>query len=361
LPGNDASTARAVFLRVLIDGIPVQGATEAEISASDYQAADWFRVTFALGADPLFNAILFASLTQGTAQILVGLAAAGAPPAAAVWQSVITGPIDDVSIDVLAQTASIRGRDFAALFIDTLTAETFSNNTASEIAQTLAVRHGLTPAVTATQTPIGRYYQTGHDISSLYQGSSTVTEWDLLATLAATEGFDLSVQNETLVFAPPLLAALPSLWIWGGPGLIDLRLERSLAFARDISVTVQSWNSRTSKMITQSVRASRKIVRSSATVPTNASTTQYVTLRPNLTADQALNLATRILSDLSRHERVATANMVGDLVLAPRSVVLLSGTNTAFDQLYRVAEITRRISMQDGFVQTVRAVNTPSQ
>jgi phage protein D len=360
LPSSDLANARGVFLRILIDGLPVAGAIEAEVTASDHQAADRFRITLALGADPIFTAAVFASLTQANAEVLVGVAPPGAPPVAALWQSLILGPLDDIAIDVPQHTVTLRGRDLSALFIDTLTAETFSNNTASEIAQTLALRHGLTPAITPTTTPIGRYYQAGQDLSSLYQSSRTVTEWDLLATLAAREGFDLYVQNETLFFAPPLAATLPELWLWGGSALIDLRLDRTLALARDISVTVQSWNSKQATMITQTVRASNEVVKASGTVPSSAATTAYVLVRPNLTAAQALNLATHTLSDLSRHERVATATMVGDLTLAPRAAVLLVGTETAFDQLYIVDEITRRISARDGFTQTARAVNRPS-
>ena len=354
------ATARAVFLRIVIDGLDVEGAIEAEVTSSDHQSADSYRITVALGADPIFTGATFASMTQSNAEILVGLATPGAPPAAALWQSLMIGPIDDIAIDVAQQTVALRGRDFSALFIDTLTAETFSNNTASEIAQTLAVRHGLTPAITPTTTPIGRYYQAGRDISSLYQSSGTVTEWDLLATLAAREGFDLYVQNETLFFAPPLTAALPELWLWGGAALIDLRLDRTLALARDISVTVQSWNSKQATMISQTVRASNGVVKATETTKPYAKTTTYVLVRPNLTSAQALDLATHTLADLSRHERVATATMVGDLTLAPRSTVILAGTDTAFDQIYSVDEVTRRISVRDGFTQTARAVNSPA-
>jgi hypothetical protein len=86
-----------------------------------------------------------------------------------------------------------------------------------------------------------------------------------------------------------------------------------------------------------------------------------VLVRPNLTPQQAMTLATQTLSDLSRHERVITATMPGELDLAPRSLVLLQGTNTEFDQTYSVDEITRQVSAGNGFVQTVRAVNTPLQ
>jgi phage protein D len=364
LPSNDLGSARAVYLRLLLNGAAVAGVTDAEVCTSDHQAAGWFRVVVALGADAVFTAAALASMTQATAQILVGLAPAGLPPAAAVWQSLMTGPVDEITLDLVDGTAHLTGRDFTALFIDTLSAETFSNNTASEIAQTLAIRHGLTPVVTPTTTPIGRYYQEGHDISSLHQSTKTVTEWDLLSSLAEVEGFDLYVQDSSLFFAPPLADTLPAVWQWmpGGTAattLTTLQMERSLALARDIVVTVQSWNSRQAQMITQTVRASANAAVSARATTTAASATTYVLLRPNLTPQQAMNLATQTLSDLSRHERVLTVTMPGELTLAPRSLVLLQGTNTEFDQTYAVDEITRRISMRDGFVQSVRAVNTP--
>ncbi len=364
MPSNDFGSARAIFLRLLLNGAVVAGVTEAEVCTSDHQAAGWFRVTVAFGLDLVFTPATVASMTQATAQILVGLAAPGLPPAAATWQSLMTGTVDAITLDMVDGTAELTGRDFTALFIDTLSAETFSNNTASEIAQTLALRHGLTPVVTATTTPIGRYYQDGHDLTSLYRSSKTVTEWDLLSSLAEIEGFDLYVQDSSLFFAPPLAAALPAIWQWmpGGTAattLTTLQMERSLALARDIVVTVQSWNSRQAQMITQTVRSSRYgAVKPSASTSATTATT-YVVLRPNLTPQQAMNLATQTLSDLSRHERVVTVTMPGELDLAPRSLVLLQGTNTEFDQTYSVDEITRRITMREGFVQTVRAVNTP--
>jgi phage protein D len=247
-----------------------------------------------------------------------------------------------------------------------VSAETFSNNTSSEIAQTLALRHGLAPVVTATTTPIGRYYQEGHDLSSLHRSSKTVTEWDLLSGLAEVEGFNVYVQDNSLCFAPPVGAALPTVWQWmpGGTAastLTTLQMERCLALAGDIVVTVQSWNSRQAQMITQTVRSSALGSVTAAKDANPSIATTYVLVRPNLTPQQAMTLATQTLSDLSRHERVITATMPGELDLAPRGLVLLRGTDTEFDQTYAVDEITRRISASNGFVQTVRAVNTPLQ
>ena len=363
MPNNDLGTARAVYLQLVLNGVNVGGVTEAEVSTSDHQAAGWFRAVVAFGLDPVFTPAAFANMPQATAQILVGLALPGLPAAAATWQSLMTGTVDAITLDLTDGTAHLTGRDFTALFIDTLSAETFANNTSSEIAQTLALRHGLAPVVTATTTPTGRYYQDGHNLSSLHRSSKTVTEWDLLASLAEVEGFDVFVQNSSLFFAPPLAATLPAIWQWipGGASattLTTLQMERSLALARDIVVTVQSWDSRHAQMITQTVRSSALNAAPASAASNPATNTTYVLVRPNMTPQQAMALATQTLSDLSRHERVVTATMPGELELAPRSLVALQGTDTDFDQTYLVDEITRRVTARGGFVQTVRAVST---
>ena len=84
-------------------------------------------------------------------------------------------------------------------------------------------------------------------------------------------------------------------------------------------------------------------------------------VRPNLTPDQALQLAQSVLADYSRHERVVTLAMPGELAITPRTPLALSGTGTDFDQTYFIAEIERAVSFERGFTQRIRARNaTPA-
>lgn len=364
MQASNLGTGRGIYTRLILGGVEVSGVEWLEVGTSNHLTAGWFRVVLVLGRDARFSAADFSAMVNVTAEVRVGVALNGLPPAAAVWQSLITGPVDDLVIHMDEGTVELCGRDLSALLIDTLTAETFSNQTASEIVQTIAVRHGFTPAVTATTTPVGRYYQDGHSLSSLYRSSSLVTEWDLLCALAQAEGYDLLIDNQNLVFAPPLADTAPTVWRWQPGGglastMLSLRMERSLALASDIVVTVQSWNSRQKTMISQTVRSSANGVAAVRPPGPTGKATTYVLLRPNLTPQAALNLATETLKDLSRHQKVVTARMPGDLTLAPRSLVALQGTGTDFDQTYVVDEIVRRVSLQEGFVQVVRAVNTP--
>ncbi|GAB0115314.1 hypothetical protein [Acidisoma sp. C75] len=359
---SDGMPARTVYADLRLNGTSVAGVLDAEVTLANHQVAGSFHVTLALGADPNFTAATFATAIDLYAEIRFGIGIPGLPAATATWASIITGSVDIIAYDLAAGTVQLSGRDLSAVFIDSLSAETFANNTASEIAQTLAARHGLTPVVTPTTGPVGRYYADGHALSSLHRSHSLVTEWDLLCGLAETEGFDVFVQNDSLFFTSPATDALPTVLTWMNPGspgiaLQTLHLERTLGLARDIVVTVQSWNSRQATMISETVRASPSGKAVVSTSPYAKQPATYVLIRPNLTSSEALTLANNTLSDLSRHQRVISAIMPGELSLAPRKPVVLAGSDTAFDQPYIIDEVVRHFSVRTGFTQTIRAVN----
>jgi hypothetical protein len=78
---------------------------------------------------------------------------------------------------------------------------------------------------------------------------------------------------------------------------------------------------------------------------------------PNLTRDQAEQFALAQIAEITRHERILTASLPGDNDLTTRAMVQLIGTNTAWDQLYYPATVTRRISFDEGYRMELRAKN----
>jgi hypothetical protein len=348
---STGSAWRAPRLRVLANGAPIEGAVEADVRSNNHYAADRFSVVVALGLDLWANAAYWASQTDILLDIQFGL------DGGATYTSLIQGLIDSVSVDVLTGALRIEGRDLTASMIDNRTQETFANRTSSEIATIFADRHKMTPIVTATTTPVGRYYQNEHDRISLNQFSRSMTEWDLLIFLAGQEGFDVFVSGTSLYFQPA--ASLPATPYAVTPAqLQDLRLERSLTLARDIVVTVKSWNSRQQNAFTQTVRASGRRGSGASGTSSSGPPQHYVFVRPNLTMNDALKLAQQKAAELTQHERVWEATMPGDLTLDPRSVIQLIGTATDFDQTYFVDTIERHLSVEQGFIQRVRAKNT---
>ena len=332
------SSVRQLSITVLADGAPLPNLLDADILANAHFAAARFRLRLAI--DPATAT----ALLQPGAILDIQLSIGGGSI------SLLQGEADILRCDVLNRTVEIEGRDLTARLLDARTQETFSNQTASEIAHTLADRHALAANITPTATLAGRYYSAEHDRLSLGQFARTTTEWDLLTFLAAREGFETYVFGQTLTFAP-LGTAVPTLTLT--PSLcLSLSLEHTLTLARDIEVTVKSWNSRQQAAFSQTAKSTGQNRR-------GGSPQRIVVVRPNLTPNDALQLATRILADLSAHERLVHAELPGELSLSPRTRVLLNGTGTDFDQLYYVSELDRHFSADHGYTERLRLKNTP--
>lgn len=351
---------RRPHLQVLANGTPVAGVREAEIASNSHYAADRFSIAIAVGADPLWTIDYWSAQSDVSLDVQIGFVPDGAPEGAAIWVSLVQGAVDTIQIEAPAQVVRLQGRDLTATLIAAHTQETFANQTSPEIVRTIAQRHNMTAQVTTTGTMVGRYYELEHDRITLDQFSRVTTEWDLLVFLAQREGFDVFVQGTTLYFQPAQVASsvpdviLRPVTTSGGPAnLIELRMERKLALAGDIEVTVKSWNSRQSNVYTQTARGTG--------ISKLGTPQSYVLVRPNLLPEEALKVAQNWLTTLAQHERVITALMPGELTLTPRSLVGLEGTGTAFDQVYYVDTIERRLRFDGGFVQHVRAKNSSLQ
>lgn len=339
---------RSPSIQVLANGSAISGAIEAEVFSNNNFTADRFSARIAIGADLAHNLTFWAN-AQGL-QVDIRFSLDGAH-----FQSLIQGLVDSVTVEPMAASVRIEGRDLTAALIESRSQESFSNRTSSEIAALIAERHGLTPIVTPTTTPVGRYYQDEHDRITLGLFSRAITEWDQLVFLARQEGFDVFVQGTALFFQPPQPSDVHML---RPTDLTDLRLRRSLTLARDIEVTVKSWNSREKNAFVQTARSTTRRSGSGGGGFGGQRPQRYTFVRANLTPEQALQLAQRKLSELTRHEKIIEATLPGELSLGPRSQVALSGTGTDFDQTYFLDVIERSLSAHRGFVQRLRAKNT---
>lgn len=316
---------RVPLLRVAVAGAELPGAIAVDIHTNNHLAADRFRARFA------------ATLVPEEALHRPGVRVHISVALDEEWTTVLIGTIDSVCLDPISGTLDVEGRDLSSLFIETRVDETFANRTSSEIAATLAGRHGLLAAVEHTSTPVGRYYQSEHDRIMLGQFAKAMTEWDLLAFLARQEGFDLFMEGETLTFASSKAQSATPL---RKEQCISLQLEHSVGLGRQIEVTVRSWGTKSGTAVAETVRGG-----GAGPLWTHAIT------RPNLTGAEARTLAERILADLVRHEWSGAATMPGELSLSARSRVAIVGTGTAWDREYRVSELTRHLDARRGFTQ----------
>ncbi len=352
---NPGGITRSPRPSVSINGspLPAQAIISVEVTNATHFTADSYRIELAVGGLPAaFNPSYWSASAND--QVSVGISLNGETP-----PPLILGQVDDIDYDPCQRTLTLTGRDLSAAFIDNKTAEKFQNQTASQIAQTLAIRRGLDSTVTATSTLAGDYYEIDHTFVTQEQ-----TEWDLLVYLAKQEGFDVWVSGTTLYFQPPPVTTNPPyLLLWSEPGdgtyasnAADIKLKRSETLAKDIDVAVRSWNQKQQRAFTVHAKRTGALAgqRSNGS---KAKSQLYTYIRPNLTSDQAQKLANSILYDLTLHEMVLTASMPGDNALITRAMVQLVGTGTSWDQNYYPDTVVRRLSMSEGYRMELRAKN----
>lgn len=335
-----AGPTRKPGVQVTANGMLLPNVAAATVQSNNFYAADRFEITLARQTDDSATLAFLSEEPELELDISFRLSGVSA------FTPAIRGKADLVSIDPIAGLLRAEGRDFSARMIDSVLAETFSNRTSSEIAEILAYRHNLTPAVAPTARITGRYYQGQHDAIMLDNFAGRATEWDFLAFLAEVENYNLYVTESTLNFRPPEAIRHPT-FVYRPRDLIRLTLDRVMTLSGGVQVTVKSWDSRQHVAVVES--ATR------AGSDSSQIQVEQVLIRPNLSADSARQLAARTLTGLFRHERSIEMLMPGELELTPRSIIMLQDTGTAFDQCYQIDSIERRLSPQSGFVQCVRA------
>lgn len=366
-PTGPQDAARQPRLRVLQDGKTLAGAISASVTSNNYYRCDTFTLEFAMSAnepgwwdvDPPLVVNIQVSIDDARS-----------------WTSLLIGEVDHLTPNVQTGLLIMEGRDLSARLIESKTQEAFFNQTASEVATILAGRHGFKANVAATTTLVGRYYESDHVRGTLDQFSRTTTEWDLLVFLAQREGFDVYMTGTTLNFQPTASeSAEPYALVWTPPGpvprfnAITLRLERSLTIAKDVEVSVRSWSSQQGRGFTKTAKAlggksanaaggSGHEKKGSHGGMRAATTQRYVYVIPNLSEAEAQKRANQLAIDITKHERVINCEQAGELVLTPRNMVRLSGTHTSFDQRYHIDSITRTISFDAGFTQSIRCKNS---
>lgn len=357
---SDASVARQPRGIVKINGQAVEGWTEWEVDSNTFREADTWSVAFAASnLKAPFDLAWFASQTTINAELFGGLPPDPENYSASDLKSYIYGLADQLTYDPAQGILSLSGRDLTSLLIDTKTTEKFQNQTASQIATTLAQRHGLNPVVTATTGPVGKFYEIDH--VSL---TATNTEWDLLTWLASLYQFVVYVDGHDLHFEPaPKEGSSDYLIQWTPPGengwptcnVQSLVFRRTLTVGKGVVVQVRSWNQKQKKGFTATYPTShaKGIKPGNATEPAQV----YSYVIANLTQEQANQKARALYNGIIQHEMRMEADLPADEALTKTSVIKVTGTGTAFDQTYYPESITRRLGVDSGFTMEVQAKN----
>jgi len=341
-----ASPFDRLEINATVNGSLVKGLLQASIAHTNCFSSDSYALTFAMGPPPLGDISFWSSLSSAYVEV------SSANASDQTWQSLISGMVDMVHIDPIRGIISIEGRDLSSVLIDSYRQQDFVNQTASEVASTLASYHGLTPAVAATTSNVGRYYGDGYTRLSLGQFSRLRSDWDLVVQLARENAFDVFVQGNTLFFQPATSSANLPVHIAFGD-VKTIRFEQTLSIASNATARVQSWNSQ----IMASYDSNSPSGNALPTQTTFTATNQpYLFSASNFTSQQVTDTAGRYATELGRLGVVLHAEMPWDLALSPRTIILIDETRSILDTTYKIESVERHFSTTSGSSQTIRAV-----
>jgi len=357
---TNSSLTRQPRVRLVLDGVPVDGCRSAEIISRRGAQAASFRILASASSVAKTLGRSWVDKDKLDVAIDFGFLPTGISAAVMPWVRMITGNVDRISFDQPRGLVSLDGRDHAARLIDLPIQDSYLNRTSSELAALLASSCELSGDIDTTHGLIGQYYQIQHTKSALSGFSKHGNGWDLLSELADLEGFDLWVDGTTLHFKqadttntkiydltseqPTTNRASPVFTI------SDLSMERTLGLAGSMQVTVSSWNS----------RQRQKIIASYPPDTSTATSKQFLILRPNLLPDEAEVLAKNTYNRLRAHQYVVNGTMAGELVLTTQHRLRLAGTGTGWDRIYTIDRIEREMSLEGGYIQHIVGRSEPS-
>lgn len=261
---------------------------------------------------------------------------------------IMTARCDSIEIDAGRFEVRLSGRDMSSLLIDNKTTDKWPNLTSSEIAQQIASQWGFESQITATKTPVGRFYAADHVVLA-----KADTYWNILNYLAQREGFQCFVLGKTLYFGKygavssnePYVINFDSSANVPVANASALRFERDLTLAQDLSVTVRSYHGFYGESF-KATATSTKTIKSVEKFARLAQIRQkYDFTIPGLTQPECALKAQSILQELSRHELKVEAELPMDSILFPWVNLQVEGTGTPWDALYMPMRVTRRMSM----------------
>ncbi|MBT2299281.1 hypothetical protein J7E70_02280 [Variovorax paradoxus] len=366
MSGEPVSSGTLPRVAGFANGERLQGLVDFEVDVNTFYHADTFRLTLCLSEQPADRGWnWWSTQTEIEVELLSGYPEDPADVRREDLTSLLIGFVDDIEINPIADEIVMAGRDLTARFIDTKTIEKYQNLTASQVATKLALEHGLKPVVTETQGTVGSYYQIDHVAMQ-----DDRPQWDVLTYLANVTGNVVYVKGRELHFEPKSDPATvePYVLRWQPPTSdsaspvfngMTLQLSRNLTVAKDIKVTVRSWNQKQKKGFT--VTANRVKVKNKTTsriARPLGPPQQYSYFFPNLTPDEAQKKANQLLKDISEHEMNLRADIPGDEAVAQATVLRLEGTGTAFDQLYFPASVVHSYNESTGYRTSIRAKNS---
>ena len=263
------------------------------------------------------------------------------------------GIADLVEFDPIKNLARVRGRDYSAILMSSSNQGAFCNQTASEIAETIATRHGFDTNIVETVTLVGSQSNEDHDQMLLNAYSQFTSEWDLLTHMAQIERFELYFEGSTLNFAPRT-ALIRDFHVLTRDDVRELRFRKACSPAPQTSIVMKSWDTWLDQSSESTSELRSDPTGLSATGPIGARPIEYVLVKPNLGEAYLERLGAAYSAAMSEQSLMVDIVVPGWASLRTYDIVTLQGLFEGFDQEYLIRSARWSFSATTGFLQYVR-------
>ena len=258
--------------------------------------------------------------------------------------TLITGQLDTVDADFIGATKiTVEGRDQSAALHETKSAEKFTNQTGSQIVQTLASRVGLQVQADSSQLMAGKLVNI--DWAKLTDGISLAA---VIQKVAELDGATWWVDKQGVLHystQPPQNGTYTISYDPGPPIVSDahqLAVRANLQAGKNINVTVKSWHPKKKQVFT-----------GQANVSGRGGQANYVYHIPSLDQQHAQQYAQSKANAHARHAFTLSAQLVGDPSIDIDMNLVLSGTGY-FDGTYAMDSIHHDFGMR-GYTMDIEA------
>ena len=269
------------------------------------------------------------------------------------YVDLLVGSTDRTGVDLLNRVVEIRGRDLTAKLTDMKTSEKWLNRSSKDIITDLAGRAGLSVKFSGDTEQAGlQFDQDFNEISDLDAA------WNVIVDAARRLGCIAFIKGKTLYIQPidkdpddfyEFKYQRPTPEQVASGNFVMLYLERNLNLAKDMEITVKSWQHKQGENVTSQYESKGKSASNDRTI--------YQFRGANLTKTQQDRMARKHLRETLTHERAVMAdNMPGDVNVIPGLQGLrLSGTGTKADQDYILSDAVHRFTTDGGYLMDISA------
>lgn len=332
---GEQSFVRPVAAYLMVNGMPFL-CLSASVSKSSTRTADTFTAALSLTytAQMGMDEAAWSELDSAEAEVVF---VAGAS------RSLISGEIDDISIDFIDRIITVKGRDKSAKLSEKRRSKKYNNQKSTDIVSEIAGDNGLSPVIETSDDDAGKIYT-----QDTVHHQLNKTDYETLTELAEREGARWYVTGDELHFVPKdsaggVYEVFYDNSVYEISNAIKITATRNMKAAKSAKVKVKSFHNKDNKDYEGNAESSGS----------GSGTLEYSFTYPMMNQQQVDKIAKSKLKDAIRHEMNLSIDMPGDLDIFDAQKLSLSGTGSAFDQTYNIDKVEFKIGEDGGFEMSI--------